>query len=79
MAEGPTTCMPGKLHSLSACPPKDRAHSQMTLKDGQLASRRHYKEIKKEVTVPADPEMATKGRSTVLSGKFLKWDRFPPL
>lgn len=69
-AEGPTLSMPGEGH-----PHCQRVHlttehtlDRTTLKDGQLASKGHYKGAKREATAPADPEVATKGRVTVFSG-----------
>lgn len=74
VAEGPTLSMPGERH-----PRCQRVHlmtehtlDKTTLKGGQLASRGHCKGTKREATAPADPEVATKGRVTVSSGKLLQ-------
>lgn len=76
MAEGPTR-MP--VQHRPHCP-RVYLRTEHTLKpgseplskDGQMALRGHCKGTKEEVTVPADPEMATKGRSAMFLGKFLK-------
>lgn len=74
VAEGPTLSMPGERH-----PRCQRVHlttehtlDKTTLKGGQLASRGHCKGTKRESDAPADPEVATKGRVTVSSGKLLQ-------
>ena len=81
VAEDPPTCVPVERHPhcLRVHLRTEHTLNRTTLEDGQLASRGHYKGTKREATVPTDPEMATKGRATVFSGEFLKWDGFSPL